>query len=130
MSTPVDAVIKSAAAVARDAAEGRLDPAALDAVVTEECRELFGTVAGPADPLWPVQVDVARQVLALGGVPADELSEWVAVGRRRAGEPSPVPDPSENTSEVGTSASGPYSPDNASPGADSESPAGDSRDAL
>lgn len=84
MTTTVDEVIKSAAAVARDAAEGRLDPAALDAAVTAECRALFGTVGGPEDALWTVHLDVARQVLALGGVPADELGEWLALARRRS----------------------------------------------
>lgn len=82
--TTTEDVIKSAAAVARDAAEGRLNSAALDAAVADECRESFGVVAGPEDdPLWPLHVDIARQVLALGGVSADELTEWTAVARRR-----------------------------------------------
>lgn len=83
MSTTADELIKSAASVARDAAEGRLDPAALDSAVADDCRTLFGVVAGPDDALWPVHVDVSRQVLALGGIPANELTEWLAVARRR-----------------------------------------------
>ena len=49
-----------------------------------KCRELFGTVVGDGDPLWDLHRDIARQVLALDGVPADELSEWLAVARQRA----------------------------------------------
>ncbi len=81
--TTTEDVIKSAAAVAREAAEGRLSPAALDEAVADECRALFGVVAGPADPLWPLHVDVMRQALAAGALSADELSEWAAVIRRR-----------------------------------------------
>ena len=44
---------------------------------------LFGVVAGPTDALWSLHVDIARQVLAKGGVSADELSEWLAVARQR-----------------------------------------------
>lgn len=84
--TPEDA-IKAAASVARDVADGKLAAANLEAAAAAECRALFGTVAGPDDPLWPLQVDIARQVLALDGVPADELAEWLAVARQRNGEP-------------------------------------------
>jgi hypothetical protein len=55
-----DDAIKAAASVARDAAEGRLSPAALQEQAVAECRELFGTVAGPGDALWELQVKVAR----------------------------------------------------------------------
>lgn len=88
--TPEDA-IKAASSVARDAAEGRLSPAALEQQAVTECRELFGTVAGAVDPLWPLHLDVARQVLARDGIPADELAEWLAVARQRAGEALPEP---------------------------------------
>lgn len=87
MSIETDDVVKAAMSVARDAAEGRLDPAGLETAAAAECRALFGTVAGPDDPLWDLHRDVARQVLALDGIPADELAEWVAVARQRAGEP-------------------------------------------
>jgi hypothetical protein len=75
-------VIRAAASVARDAAEGGLSPAALQEQAVAECRELFGTVAGPGDALWELQVEVARAVLAQKGIPADELSEWFAVARQ------------------------------------------------
>lgn len=82
ISTPED-VVKAAASIARDAAEGRLDPAQLDTALAVACREQLGTVAGPDDPLWTLQVGIARGVLAAGGVPTDELLEWAAVQRRR-----------------------------------------------
>ena len=80
--TTTDDVIKAAASVARDAAEGRLSPAALQEQAVAECRELFGTVAGPGDALWELQVKVARDVLAQKGISADELTEWLAVARQ------------------------------------------------
>lgn len=79
-----DDVIKAATSVARDAAEGRLNPATLEAQLETELRALVGVVAGPADPLFALQVDIARGVLAAGGIPAAELAEWLAVARRRA----------------------------------------------
>lgn len=36
----------------------------LDQAVADECRALFSTVVGERDPLWPLHIDVARQVLA------------------------------------------------------------------
>lgn len=84
MSTEL--TIKAAMSVARDVAEGRLDPENIGRAAAAECRELFGVVAGPMDALWPMHLDIARQVLALGGVPADELTEWLAVARRPAGQ--------------------------------------------
>ncbi|MGH3581786.1 MAG: flagellar hook-length control protein [Mycobacterium sp.] len=75
--------IEAAMNIADDVAQGRLDPAQLDAQLEAACRELVGTVAGPDDPLWPLQVQIARGVLAAGGIEAAELSEWAAVGRRR-----------------------------------------------
>lgn len=123
--TTTEDVIKSAAAVARDAAEGRLDPATLDQLIVDESRELFGAVAGPPDPLWPLHLDVTRQVLALGGVPAAELSEWAAVGQRReqrveAVETSEPADRHTNPSEAETSASGSHSLGNGSPDGEPE----------
>lgn len=78
---PADA-IKAAMAVARDVADGRLMPADLEEYVVAECRALFGTVAGPGDGLWQLHVEVCRAVLAQKGIPADELTEWLAVARR------------------------------------------------
>ncbi|WP_100483128.1 flagellar hook-length control protein [Mycobacteroides abscessus] len=84
-SDPAQDAIKAAMTVAKDVAEGRLDPGALDAAVVAECRELFAFVAGPDDPLWDIHLEVARQVLALDGIPVDELAEWLAVTRKAQG---------------------------------------------
>lgn len=74
--------VNAALDVADDVAKGNLDPADLEAAAVEECRRLFATVTGPEDPLWGVHVAVARQVLAVGGgIPADEIAEWLAVTR-------------------------------------------------
>lgn len=76
------AAVTAALQIAEDVTAGQLDPLALQAAAVQECRELFARVAGPEDPLWAVHVDVARQVLAVGGgIPVDELAEWVAVYR-------------------------------------------------
>lgn len=84
------AAIKAAMGVARELAEGQLSPAALDAVALEECRQLFARVAGPGDALWELHVEVARQVLAVGGgIPAGELAEWLAVTRSAEGGDAP-----------------------------------------
>ncbi len=100
--------ITGAMGVAEDVAEGRLDPAALEQQAVTELRDVFGTVVGPDDPAWGVQADVARQVIALGALTSEELSEWAAVMRVRAGEPIsesnadetlPGPEPESFTSE-------------------------------
>lgn len=88
--TTMDDVIRAAASVARDVTEGRVSTVDLETVAADECRELFGVVAGPSDPLWSLHVDIARQVLGLGGVPADEIQEWLAVARHRATPNPPV----------------------------------------
>ncbi len=75
--------IKAATSIARDVAEGRLDPDSLEKAALDECRALFGRVAGPGDALWPLHVDVVRQGVALGALSAGELAEWTAVFRRR-----------------------------------------------
>ncbi|CAA0136338.1 Uncharacterised protein [Mycolicibacterium vanbaalenii] len=87
MSSPTELAIKAALGVAREVAEGTLAPAVLDAEVVEQCRGLVGQVIGPGDALWGLQCEVARGVLAAGGVPADELAEWLAV--QRQGENAP-----------------------------------------
>jgi hypothetical protein len=86
-------LVDAAMTVAEDAALGQLDPDNLAAEVQAGMRDLFGTVIGPDDPAWPLQLDVCRQVLAAGGVPANELAEWTAVARSR--EPQ-VPVPGES----------------------------------
>jgi hypothetical protein len=75
--------IKAAMSVAKDVAEGRLLPSSLAAAALEECRTLTSAVVGPNDPLWPLQTEIARQVIAAGGIPANELQEWLAVQRAR-----------------------------------------------
>jgi hypothetical protein len=72
--------IKAAASIARDLADGRLSPADLEAAAVAELRELFGEVV-PGGPCWPLQLQVARGVLAAGGIPADELQEWLSTQR-------------------------------------------------
>ncbi|ULE33344.1 flagellar hook-length control protein [Mycobacterium sp. IDR2000157661] len=91
--------ITAAMGVAEDVAQGRLDPAALAQQAVGELRDVFGTVVGPDDPAWGLQADVARQVIALGALTAEELSEWAAVMRRRAGEPISESDADETLSE-------------------------------
>jgi hypothetical protein len=76
--------VAAAMSIAEDVTEGKLAPAALESEVTTACRELFGTVVGPDDPIWGVQLDVASAVLAAGGIGVDELQEWLAVAKRRA----------------------------------------------
>lgn len=117
-----DAAIKAAASVARDVAEGRLDPVDLERRVVAELTELVGTVVGgPDDPLFDLQCQIARGVLAAGGLTADELSEWTAVARRRAGETMSVPQPDDDALPVDSSASEPHSPDSGDPDDRSES---------
>ncbi|MEN4449988.1 flagellar hook-length control protein [Mycobacterium sp. SM3041] len=77
--------IKAALAVAEDIASGKLPAGELDAMVAGECERLFGRVAGPGDPLWELQCQVARKVLGMGGIPANELAEWLAVTRLAEG---------------------------------------------
>lgn len=82
--TKRDAIVASMS-VAEDIDAGRLDPATLKRQVVAELSDLVGTVVGPDDPIWELQVQVARGVLAAGGIPADEQAEWLAVSRRRDG---------------------------------------------
>jgi len=95
-TTPEDA-IKAAASVARDVADGTLSPADLEAQAVAECRELFGTVIGEGDALWALHADVARQAVSLGALSADELSEWAAVLRHKAGEVVEPPAPHDDS---------------------------------
>lgn len=76
-------VVESAYAVLGELTGGTLSGAAVELRAVETCRQMVGTVAGPDDPLWSVQLDIARQVLGLGGVPADELTEWLSAARSR-----------------------------------------------
>lgn len=74
--------VAAAMAVAEDVTSGKLDPAQLEAEVITTCRELFGDVRGPDDPLFTLQCQVARAVLAAHGIPASELREWAATQQR------------------------------------------------
>lgn len=77
-------LVDAAGAVLADIESGKLtDPDDYEQRAVERARSMFGTVAGPGDPLWPLHLDVARQVLEAGGLSADELAEWATVLRRR-----------------------------------------------
>lgn len=86
MTAPaLDPVADAALILAKDAAEGRVGVADVEAVADARARALFGSVAGPGDPLWTLHCDVARQAIALGALTAAELAEWSAVLRQREG---------------------------------------------
>ena len=93
MTMTTQDAIKAATSIARDIAEGRLDPATLQKQSVTELRDLFGSVVGESDPLWTLHADVARQAVSLGALSADELSEWAAVMRHKAGEAVEPPAP-------------------------------------
>ena len=76
------AAVQAAMSVASEVTDGSLDPAELEAAAVAECRRLVGQVIGPDDALWGLQLEVARGVLAAGGIPAHELAEWTAVQRQ------------------------------------------------
>jgi hypothetical protein len=108
--TSTDDAIKAAMSIATDVADGKLAPADLEAVAVAELTELFAEVVGPDNPVWPLQLQVARGILAAGGIPADELSEWAAVQRasEEPAKPLSVPepvDPEEAATEPGSAAS-------------------------
>lgn len=86
--------VDAAVSVAEDIAAGRISPAELDAIVMREARAAAFTVVGPDDPLWELQVEVARGVLALDGIPVDELAEWLAVTRSAQGVEAEPAEPS------------------------------------
>jgi hypothetical protein len=75
--------VKAAISVADDITDGRLSPADLEREAAEAVRELAGRVVGRGDPIWPVQVEITRGVLAAGGIPFGELQEWVGLARHR-----------------------------------------------
>lgn len=95
MTITTEDAIKAAASIARDVADGRLTPADLEHQAVAELHQLVGEVVGHGDPVWPLQVQIARGVLAAGGIPGDELSEWLAVARQRAGEAHGQGDPDQ-----------------------------------
>lgn len=120
-------VVTAAMSLADDVAEGKLDPATLEQQAVAELRELVGTVVGEEDPLWSLQLQVASGVLAAGGISTDELSEWLAVQRRRenpeAAEPlsTPVPLGGADTPQPASSdASVAHSPESDAPDDDDD----------
>ncbi|OPX12488.1 hypothetical protein [Mycobacterium sp. AT1] len=113
--TPEDA-IKAASSVARDVADGRLTPADMEAQLETELRALVGNVVGPDDPLFALQVEIARGVLAVGGVPVDELREWAAVmARREAPELISEPEVDETAPEPVSTLTVALEPDSVDP---------------
>jgi hypothetical protein len=90
----VQRAITAVMRVAKDLAAGRVSPADIQGPAVAQCRELFATVSGPDDPLWELQVGVARGVLAADGIPVDELAEWLAVTRAAQGVESAPAEPS------------------------------------
>ena len=100
MTTTKREAVVAALSLAEDVDAGKIDPGDLEAAAVAECRELFAEVIGPDDPLWPTQVEVTRQVLSKSGLPADELSEWHAVARSRAGGAEVQTDPARPAESI------------------------------
>lgn len=109
--TPKRAAILAAVTLAEDIDAGKVGPDQLDAELVGVCRSLFGTVGGPEDALWELHIDVTRQTLAAGGLTADELSEWAAVIRRRAGETPDTSSPPDDTTDEISAVSVAHSPE-------------------
>ena len=93
MTTTKRDAVQAAMDVGKDLADGRIDAADLEQEVVETCRALFSTVVGENDPLFELQTEVARRVLAVGGIPANEQAEWLAVARNREQSPNTPPAP-------------------------------------
>lgn len=111
MTVTTEDAIKAAASVARDLADGRIAPTDLEHHAVAELRQLAGEVVGPGDPVWPLQVQIAHGVLAAGGIDADELSEWLAVARQRAGVPLSRREPNQGAPEPVSVPSESHSPE-------------------
>lgn len=75
-------VVRAALGLAEDMVAGKVQPEDLHPKAVAMAREVVGLVIGPQDPMWVLQCDIARQVIALGGIPANELGEWTAVFRQ------------------------------------------------
>ena len=88
------AAVLAAMDVAEDLAAGRLQPAQLEQAARAEFAALAAVVVGPDDPAWETQLSIARQVLALDGIPVDELAEWLAVTRTAQGIEAEPAEPS------------------------------------
>ncbi|MCA4726894.1 hypothetical protein [Mycolicibacterium fortuitum] len=77
------AAAEAVAVLMTEVTEGTLTGATMTERAADRCRQMFGSVAGSEDPLWPVQLDVARQVLGRGGIAAAELAQWLSAARSR-----------------------------------------------
>ena len=88
------AAVMAAMDVAEDLAAGRLNPAQLEQAARDEFAALAAVVVGPDDPAWETQTSITRQVLALDGIPVDELAEWLAVTRTAQGIEAEPAEPS------------------------------------
>jgi hypothetical protein len=77
------AAAEAVAVLMTGVSEGRLTAATMAEAAVRRCREVFGQCNGPTDPLWPVHVDICRQVFGHGGLPASEVAQWLAVARSR-----------------------------------------------
>lgn len=82
-AAPDPDAVNAVAVLMREVAEGRLTGAAMAGRAAQRCSEVFGQCDGPTDPLWPAHVEICRSVLGFGGLPAAELSQWLAVARNR-----------------------------------------------
>lgn len=82
MNAKAAVVIKSAIGLAEDMAAGKVQPEDLHPKAVAMARDVVGLVIGPQDPMWGLQCDIARQVIAIGGIPVNELGEWTEVLRQ------------------------------------------------
>ncbi|OBF93051.1 hypothetical protein A5773_20095 [Mycobacterium sp. 852014-52450_SCH5900713] len=83
MGVPDPDAVDAVAVLMTEVSEGRLTADTMADRAAARVREVFGQCDGPADPLWPVHVDLCRQVLGHGGLPAAELAQWLSVARSR-----------------------------------------------
>lgn len=85
MTVTPEQLMDAAMDIAAASVDGRIRPADIEAEVLAKCREYMGVVHGPDDQAWTLQIDICRQVLHAGGLTVDEVAEWLAVMRTRAG---------------------------------------------
>lgn len=103
---PDVAAAEAVAVLMTEVSEGRLTADTLAERATQRIREIFGTCDGPTDPLWPVHVELARQVLGHGGLPAAELAQWLSVvcsreNPTRPGDYPPAPGEAASEAHIG-----------------------------
>lgn len=121
LGAPDVAAAEAVAVLMTEVSEGRLTVATMAERAVARCREVFGHCDGPTDPLWPVHVELAREVLGHGGLPAAELAQWTAAARSRENPGAAVdyaPTPGSATSDA-------HSPEFADPDADAADPFAD-----